>query len=86
MQKVVHIDCCIVVPDMAKALMEEVGVKSTISSCLLEVCRRSIDSLSGGCESTSSQQFDLLSVTYFGAGIDHFLSCFQKLSSELPEL
>ena len=85
-QKVARINRCVVIPDMVKALTEEVGVKSAISSCLLEACRRSIDSLLGGCESASSQQFDLLSVTYFGVGINHFLSCFQKLLSELPEL
>ena len=61
-------------------------MEDTIGSGLLESFGGGIDSLSGGGERTRSQHFDMLGVADLSAGIDHFLSSFEKFLGKLSKL
>ena len=61
-------------------------MEGTVGPRLLESLDRGIHRLSGSGKSACSQRLNLLGVADFSAGVDCFLSSFEKLLSELSKL
>ena len=61
-------------------------MEGAVRPSLLEAFNGGVHRLLGSSESTASQHFDLLRMSNFGAGFDHFLPSFEELLSEVSEL
>ena len=61
-------------------------MKGLVSSCLFGAFGGSVNDLMSGGEGAGHQHFNLLGVTNFSTGIDHFLSCLLEFLGQLSKL